>query len=32
MTTGLTIQVPLFIKIGDKLKIDSRTKEYQSRA
>lgn len=32
MTTGLTIQVPLFIKIGDKLIIDTRTKEYRSRA
>jgi elongation factor P len=32
MTTGLTIQVPLFIKIGDKLVIDTRTKEYRSRA
>lgn len=32
MTTGLVIQVPLFIKIGDKLKIDTKTKEYQSRA
>ena len=31
MTTGLTIQVPLFIKIGDKLVIDTRTKEYRSR-
>lgn len=32
MTTGLVIQVPLFIKIWDKLKIDTRTKQYQSRA
>jgi hypothetical protein len=32
MTTGLTIQVPLFIKVGDKLIIDTRTKEYRSRA
>jgi len=32
MTTGLVVQVPLFIKIGDKLKIDTRTKDYQSRA
>ncbi len=32
MSTGLVIQVPLFINIGDKLKIDTRTKEYQSRA
>ena len=32
MNTGLVVQVPLFIKIGDQLKIDTRTKEYQSRA
>lgn len=32
MTTGLVIQVPLFINIGDKLIIDTRTKEYRSRA
>ena len=32
MTTGLIIQVPLFIKVWDKLKIDTRTREYQSRA
>jgi elongation factor P len=25
MTTGITVQVPLFVNIGDKLKIDSRT-------
>ena len=32
MTTWLTIQVPLFIKVWDKLKIDTRTKDYMSRA
>ena len=32
MTTGLVVQVPLFINIGDKLKIDTRTKEYMWRA
>lgn len=32
MTTGLVVQVPLFVKIWDKLKIDTRTKDYQSRA
>ena len=32
MTTGLTIPVPLFINIGDKLVIDTRTREYRSRA
>lgn len=30
--TGATIQVPLFINIGDKIKIDTRTSEYLSRA
>ncbi len=32
MSTWLVIQVPLFINIWDKLRIDTRTKEYQSRA
>jgi len=32
LETGLVVQVPLFIKAWDKLKIDTRTKEYQSRA
>ncbi len=32
MSTGLVVQVPLFINIWDKLRIDTRTKEYQSRA
>ena len=30
--TGSTIQVPLFVNIGDKVKIDTRTSEYLSRA
>ena len=30
--TGLEIQVPLFINIGDVIKIDTRTGEYLSRA
>lgn len=29
--TGATIMVPLFINIGDKIKIDTRTDEYLSR-
>ena len=29
--TGATIQVPLFVNIGDTLKIDTRTGEYLSR-
>ncbi len=32
LNTGLVVQVPLFIKVWDKLKIDTRTKEYMSRA
>lgn len=30
--TGLTIQVPLFVNIGDIIKVDSRTQEYVERA
>lgn len=32
MNTDLVIQVPLFINVWDKLIIDTRTKEYRSRA
>ncbi len=32
METGLEINVPLFIKEGEKIKIDTRTGEYQGRA
>jgi elongation factor P len=32
LETGASIQVPLFIKIGDVVLIDTRTGEYQSRA
>ena len=31
LETGAVINVPLFVNIGDKLKIDTRTGEYQSR-
>ena len=31
LETGATINVPLFINVGDKLKIDTRTGEYLSR-
>lgn len=31
METGATIQVPLFINIGDKIKVDTRTREYHER-
>jgi len=30
--TGMTIQVPLFINEGDKIKVDTRTGEYVGRA
>ena len=29
--TGATVSVPLFVEIGDKIKIDTRTNEYLSR-
>ena len=32
LETGLTVQVPLFINSGDKLKIDTRSGEYLERA
>ncbi len=32
METGITVQVPLFIKKGEKLKIDTRTGKYMERA
>lgn len=31
LETGLTIQVPLFINTGDKVKVDTRTNEYLGR-
>ena len=30
--TGLTLNVPLFVEIGDVLRIDTRTGEYMSRS
>lgn len=32
LETGATVQVPLFIEIGDVLRVDTRTGEYISRA
>ena len=29
--TGATVSVPLFVEIGNKIKIDTRTGEYLSR-
>lgn len=31
METGLTVQVPLFIEIGERLRIDTRSGEYIER-
>ena len=30
--TGATVQVPLFLEIGDRIKVDTRTGSYSSRA
>ena len=32
METGITLQAPLFIKTGEKIKIDTRTGKYMERA
>jgi elongation factor P len=32
LETGLVVQVPLFINVGDKLKVDTRSGEYITRA
>jgi elongation factor P len=32
METGITVQVPLLIKTGEKIKIDTRTGKYMERA
>ncbi len=32
VTTGASVQVPLFLEIGDRIKIDTRTGEYLERA
>jgi elongation factor P len=32
METGLVVQVPLFIEVGESLKVDTRTGEYLARA
>jgi elongation factor P len=31
LETGITVQVPLFIEVGDRLKVDTRTGEYLTR-
>ena len=32
LNTGVVVQVPLFVNIGDKVKVDTRTNEYTGRA
>lgn len=32
LQTGITIQAPLFIKLGEKVKVDTRTGKYMERA
>jgi len=32
LETGLSVKVPLFIKEGDKVKVDTRSGEYLERA
>src|ERR1035441_1880036 len=32
LETGITVQVPLFIKTGEKIKVDTRTGKYVERA
>src|SRR5207244_6378024 len=32
LETGLVVQVPLFVEPGEKIKVDTRTGEYQARA
>jgi len=32
LENGLTVKVPLFIKVGDKIRVDTRTSEYIERA
>ena len=32
METGAVVRVPLFVQIGEKIKVDTRTGEYVSRA
>jgi elongation factor P len=32
LETGLVVQVPLFVSVGDRVRVDTRTREYQTRA
>ena len=31
LETGLIVQVPLFVNVGDVIRVDTRTGEYQTR-
>ena len=31
LETGITVQVPIFVNTGDRIKVDTRTKEYLGR-
>ena len=32
LETGATVQVPLFVSVGDRVRVDTRTGKYLSRA
>ncbi len=32
LETGLVVQVPLFVNVGERVKVDTRSGEYLSRA
>ena len=32
LETGLVVQVPLFVNVGDRVKVDTRSSDYLSRA
>jgi elongation factor P len=32
LETGVTVRVPLFVNVGDKVRVDTRSGEYVSRA
>ena len=32
LETGLVVQVPLFVEVGERIKVDTRSGEYLARA
>jgi elongation factor P len=32
LESGVTVQVPLFVNVGDRVRVDTRTREYVGRA